>query len=409
MVLGIGGAMTAANAADEKTVVNFWTFHTGEEMAFFEALGEEYAKVNPNVEIVYSTIPQDEYMGPMLTSAFAADEGPDVFVMSPGDFLKYANAGIAMDLNPYFTDAMREDFLESSIEACTVDGKLVGIPFEIELLGIYYNIDILADAGVEPPATWQEFIDATEKLTTDDVAGLVIEPTKSYYQNFTWYPFLWQDGGSVLDESTMTGTFEGPAVENALQLWNDLVKAGAPSSLPIAGTWDVAMVGEGSAAMQLCGTWAIATFENNYPDTNVGLFPLPIPEGGKAATDAGGWKMMVNGKSAVAEEAAKFALWAFAENVEFPLKWCTEVKFAYSPRQSVVEAGKAIYDLGLRKVFTDEIYASAIGEPRYPAEIVNAVGDALQDVMLNGADPARAAKTANDLINQFLSTYEGSL
>jgi multiple sugar transport system substrate-binding protein len=188
-----------------------------------------------------------------------------------------------------------------------------------------------------------------------------------------------------------------------------LVKAGAPSSLPIPGTWDVAMVGEGSAAMQLCGTWAIATFENNFPDANVGLFPLPIPEGGKAATDAGGWKMMVNGRSAVADEAAKYALWAFAENVELPLKWCTEIKFAYSPRQSVVEAGKAIYDRGLRKVFTDLIYESAIGEPRYPAEIVSAVGDALQDVMLNGADPSVAAKTANDLINAFLGSYEGSL
>ena len=75
----------------------------------------------------------------------------------------------------------------------------------------------------------------------------------------------------------------------------------------------------------------------------------------------------------------------------------------------MVEAGDEIYSKGLRQVFTDEIYDSAIGEPRYPSEIVNAVGDALQSVMLNGADPAAAAQEANDKIDEFLSTYEGSL
>ena len=398
-----------AQANPDAKVVNFWTFHTDAEGEFFASLGPAYSAINPDVQVDLRILPQDEYMGAALTSAFAADVGPNVFVMSPGDFLKYANSGIALDLNPYFTDAMRADFLESSVEACTVDGKLVGIPFEIELLGIYYNIDILEAAGVTPPKTWGELIDATSKLTTNEVAGMVIEPTKGYYQNFTWYPFLWQGGGGVLDEATMTGTFEGPAVENALKLWSDLVKAGAPSTLPIPGTWDIAMIGDGSAAMQICGTWPIATLETEYADKNIGLIPLPIPDGGEPFTTAGGWKMMVSSKGENYEEAAKFALWAFAEDIALPLQWCTEVKFAYSPRRSVVEAGGAIYEKGLRKVFTDEIYSTAVGEPRYPAEIVDAVGDALQDVMLGGGDPAAAAKTANDKINNFLSSFEGSM
>jgi multiple sugar transport system substrate-binding protein len=75
----------------------------------------------------------------------------------------------------------------------------------------------------------------------------------------------------------------------------------------------------------------------------------------------------------------------------------------------VVEAGKDIYSKGLRQVFTDEIYESAIGEPRYPAEVVDAIGNALQNVMFADADPAAEAKAANDKIDQFLQGFQGSM
>ncbi|TCL61497.1 carbohydrate ABC transporter substrate-binding protein (CUT1 family) [Hydrogenispora ethanolica] len=401
----LAGVCTAG--AQEKTRIKFWTFHSNYEKEFMISLGQEYMKVNPNVEIVYENIPESEYMGAKLTTAFAANSGPDVFVISPGDFLKYANSGLALDLTPYFTDKIRADFLKSSLDAVTVKGKIYAIPFEVELLGLYYNKDMLAKANVAPPKTWQELIGATKKLKTDQVAGLVIEPQRGYYQNFTWYPFLWQGGGTVINVQTKKSAFKGRAVENALKLWADLIKAGAPSKLA-KGTWEP-FIGDGSAAMQICGTWIIARLEKDFADKNIGLVPLPTPPGGKAATDAGGWKFMVNGKSKNADAAAKFAMWALAENVNLPLKWCTEVKFAYSPRKSVVQAGAAIYGKGLRKVFTDQIYETAIGEPRYPAEIVGFVGDALQEVMFKNVAPRQAAQKADQKIKQFLKDFKGSM
>lgn len=390
----------------EKTKVKFWTFHSNYEKEFMASLADEYNKINTNVEVIYESIPQSEYLGSKLTTAFASNSGPDVFVISPGDFLKYVNADVAMDLSPYFTDEIRNDFLESSLDAVSVNEKIYAIPFEVELLGLYYNKDMLASANVEPPKTWEELINATKKLTTDKVAGMVIEPEKGYYQNFTWYPFLWQGGAKVLDANSKKATFEGKPVEDALNLWADLINAGAPSKMT-TGTWEP-FVGDGTTAMQICGTWIISRLEKDFADMNIEVAPLPIPEGGKPATDAGGWKFMVNNKSENADEAAKFIMWAMAENVEKPLEWCTETKFAFSPRRSVVKAGEEIYNKGLRKTFKDEIYETAIGEPRYPAEVVDAVGDAVQKVMYNGSDAKEASKEANDKIQKYLDEYEGS-
>lgn len=407
-------SQNASEGSDDKSnakkiQIQFWDFHSDAEKEFMKSLADQYNKENPNVEIVYQNFPQSDYVSPKLSTAFASNEGPDVFFMSPGEFLKYANSGAAMDLTPYFTDKIKADFLPSSLEAVTVDNKIMAVPFEVELLGLYYNKDMLKAANVEPPKTWSELVSATKTLTKDKVAGLILDPNKGYYENFNWYPFLWQGGGNVIDAASKKATFEGPAVENALKLWGDLVKAGAPSKISVPGGFDVSLLGGGQAAMQISGTWAVNTLEKTYPNANIGLVPLPLPDGGKAVTCAGGWKMMVNAKSPNAEEAAKFVMWAFAGGVENPLKWCTDVKFAYSPRKSVVDAGKDIYSKGIRKVFTDEIYQTAIGEPRYPSEIVDAVSGAIQDVMLNNGDPKAAAKTANDKIKQFLTTYEGSL
>ncbi|MEA4897985.1 MAG: sugar ABC transporter substrate-binding protein [Christensenellaceae bacterium] len=395
--------------AEAPVKLTFWTFHSSAEKDFMASLPEQYMKEHPGVEIEFVVIPQDEYMSSKLTTAFAAGAGPDVFFMSPGDFLKYANSSLAMDLTPYFTPELLDDFLPSSIEAVTVDGKICAIPFEVELLGLYYNKDMLSAAGIAPPATWDELIAATSALTKDKIAGLLIEPNKGYYQNFTWYPFLWQGGANAVDVEKKQASFDNQAAVDALKLWGDLIKAGAPSKISIPGTFDISLLGTGQAAMQVSGTWAIADLEKKYADQNIGVVPLPVAPGGKPATCAGGWKVMVNANSAHADEAAKFAMWCFAGGVDNPLKWCTDVKFAYSPRKSVVEAGKDIYSKGLRQVFTDEIYDTAIGEPRYPAEVVDAIGNALQNVMFADADPAAEAKTANEQIDLFLQSFQGSM
>ncbi len=409
LLLGSLSAVFAGGEGESDEIeLRFWSLHTGDEQDFMAELAQTYSDMTDGVTILYEAIPQSEYLGAALTTAFAAGQGPDVFLISPGDFLKYANSGIALDLTPYFTPEIRADFLDSSIEAVTVNDQILAVPFEIELLGLYYNREVLNQNGVEPPATWDEFIAATAALTTDNRFGSVIEPTQGYFQNFLWYPFLWQNGGTVLDSTTMESRFDSSAARDALQLWRDLIEAGAARSLPTAA-WDATYIGDGSTAMQVSGTWIINTLESTYPETDIGVVPLPVPPGGVAATDAGGWKFMANSQSEHAEEAARFLMWAMAENVEWPLRWCTEVKFAYSPRRSVIEAGQAIYNQGLREVFTQEIYASAIGEPRYPAQVVNIVGEAIQQAMFTDRDIDTITADAGERIDEFLATFEGSM
>lgn len=404
-----GGSAEAGGEAEEEgpITLEYWDFHSDAEQEFMETFHTRFSETQREVIIEYTQVPQSDYIT-KLTTAFAAGSGPDFFQISPGEFLRFVNSGIAMDLSPYFTDEMLADFAETSIDAVTVNGNIYAVPYEVELLGLYYNEDMLAEAGVEPPETWEEYVAATETLTTEDVWGTTIEPAKGYYGNFVWYPWLWQGGGQVLDKEAREATFDNEAARQALQLWRDLLEAGAPGKLP-SGTWDASYIGQGQAAMQFSGTWIIPTLEREYSDMNLNVVPLPIPEGGEHATDAGGWKFMVNSNSEHADVAAELVTWSFGENVEIPTEWATEVKFAYPPRQSVVDNAEAVYTEGLRRAFTEQIYEHAIPEPRYPAEIVDAVGSAIQDALFTDKPIEQITAETEQEIQEFLDDYEGEL
>ncbi len=392
-----------SGSAFAKTKIAFWDFHSEMELEYFENLVKEYNSIQDEVEIEFSVFNQSDYTTTKLPIGFANGQGPDIFMISPGDFMKFAEAGIMADLTPYYPDGFREDFLPSAIDAVTYKGQILAVPFELELLGLYYNKDMLNKAGIEVPKTWNELLDAARKLNTSKTAGIVLPTDKGPYFNFNWYPFLWQLGGSVLNEDGTKSEFASPEVAKALDFWGTFFKENlAPTKLQY-GPWDIANIATGTAAMQICGTWAIPMLEKQYPDVNIGLAPLPIPEGGKGVTVAGGWKMAVNSRSDYVKEAAAFVMWVFAQDPSRPLEWATEIKFAYPARRSVVSEGGNIYNKGLRKNFTD-FYDTAVPEPRFPVQITEPIGDAMQNVMFKNMTGAEAAEKANEKIEKYLQS-----
>jgi multiple sugar transport system substrate-binding protein len=172
---------------------------------------------------------------------------------------------------------------------------------------------------------------------------------------------------------------------------------------PSRPTTDIGILASGETAMQVSGTWNIRMLETIYADKPIGVVPLPVPEGGKPVTIAGGWKIGVNHFSKYADEATKFVMWAFAGEPDIPLKWVSEVKFAYSPRKSVMEAGGELYQRGLRRVFTEQIYGTERQEPQYPAEISRIFTESLQQLLYNKALPDELAGSVYRKMTDYLT------
>jgi multiple sugar transport system substrate-binding protein len=407
LLAACGGDGDEAEAPEGPVTLQFWKFIDEVGDTAIEKAVELWNRENPMITVRFQTFAFEEYLGTRLTTAFAAGRGPDIFWISPGQFLNYVNNDVSTSVEDILADA-KSDYSEASVQAVGVDGEMQSVPFEMEPVALYYRTDILEEEGVEPPQTWDDLLAACETLTRGNRSGIVIEPAQNPYQNFTWYPFLWSAGGEVVNEDSTESALRTPEAASAFDLWGQLIRRGYAPRTTAEGTNSIGPLGRGEAAMQVCGFWAIAGMTNEFPDVPYGIVPIPIPSGGEQVTVYGGWTQMINAKRPNVEQAKQFTKWLWIDNEDFAHTWACVQNTKFSPRESVNEGCSDVFGGDPHSVFTNEILPTARAEPRYPDQVVKAVGDGIQAAMFAGRSGEEAAALAADQIDRFLSSYRGA-
>lgn len=371
----------------------------GTRYSLYDPMVNAYNQSQDKVKVEYSSVNQTDYTTTLVTTAYANGECPDILWVEPATFKKFSDAEMLADLSSYYTDDLKKDILPSFLEAASGDdGKIYTLPFECETLGLFYDADALEEEGIEPPKTWEELKSAAEKLTTKDRYGIVLPVEKTAYTLFNWWPFMWMDDADIYDaDGNVTAGKDSMA--DALDFWGSFYQNEyCPSSLQ-NGPWSIDNVANGVAAMQIGGTYMInAAEEYNKDGHNIGVVPLPSPKGKDPVTVAGGQMMAVSSQSKDVDAAADFIFWCFgSDDTTYVTKWCTEAKFAYPARQSVIEENKELFQEGMKAIFT-EFYDTARPEPQYSSEVTDIMGDTLQSVMFGGSSGADAAQLAQEQI-----------
>ena len=433
-VLKVGGSVATAavaapfvrrvGSAAQGETLTFWQFYApggpvAVQAQWFEETVKGWNDQN-QTKFQLEFIPTPEYLnGAKLQTAFASGQGPDIFLLSPGDFLRYYNGGVLQDLTPFLTEEARNDFYPEVMATRTVDGKIYGLPMEVGALAMYYSVKAFEEAGLTPddvPTTWEELLEVAQRLKTGERFGVLFETSPGYYQNFTWYPFMWMGGGDAVAAGGENSNFNSQGAIQALQFWQDTIKNDlAPRKILGSGGSDlVANLVSGYCAIQNFSSPGVAALRANAPDFEYGVFKLPVPAGGTYTTDLGGWAFVVNSRGKNPEEAAKFCAWAVGSMSEDSIRrgvdWITKAKSMTGPRKSVMERATAegAYSSGPMQVFAEQVFPGGRAEPRYPPEVYKPISDAIQACQLGGADPAREAERASEQIDAFLAGYSGA-
>lgn len=151
-------------------------------------------------------------------------------------------------LTPYADNlpkALVDDLPASSFATTTVGGKRYGTVFTLSLLTLFYNKELLEQAGFkEAPKTWDEMKACAKEMTRDGRFGFVLnygDPagiggTASY-----WMVFLQQAGGKLYGEDGMP-SFKSDEGVAALQMMVDLMPSTDPGSISYAGINDATNV-----------------------------------------------------------------------------------------------------------------------------------------------------------------------
>ena len=128
-----------------------------------EAAAQDFEKYYPNVEIVYTQL---KNFTEDLTNRAATGEDLDIFMTNWWNNNTEDQAEIyasyAEDLNEAGLDLSL--FRQEAVEGYVMDGKLCALPIYAAPHGYMVNLDLLKEAGLEVPQTWDDFMHCCETL-----------------------------------------------------------------------------------------------------------------------------------------------------------------------------------------------------------------------------------------------------
>ena len=287
----------AASAAAEPVTIDWWHITTDKVgKPDFQAAADAYMAEHPNVKINITVLANEDFKTKL--AATPPDGYPDLFQSwGGGTMAAQADAGLLQDITSAVAD-WKDTINPGAMSIYQYKGAQYGIPWDMGMIGFWYNKDLFAKAGIAaPPATWDEFLAAIPKLKAAGVAPLAIAGKDKWPSMHLWtYLLLRQGGGDALSQMIQSGNWNtdacikaGQAVEALNKL--DPYQKGFASAIY---NDEAAAVANGKAAMELMGQWAPAVQKDQSANKTglgdkLGWFAFPVVTGGAgAATDGVG-------------------------------------------------------------------------------------------------------------------------
>ncbi|MFZ2199489.1 MAG: extracellular solute-binding protein [Microgenomates group bacterium] len=253
------------------TTLNYWGLW--EPSSVMQGVIADYESSNPNIKIKYTMTSPKNYRTRFLAAGTQAD-APDI-VRIHNTWLPMLKKDLApapdtvlkvSDLSTYYP-IVQQNFVSG--------GKVYGLPLEIDGLALLYNVDMLKEAGAEPPTDWNALRKLAFDLTKTNPETKIIERagvalgTTNNVDN--WSDIL---GLLILQNSGDPGRPSDTAVQDALTFYTIISTqdkswdATQPNSAYAFATGTVAMI--------LAPSWQVSEIKAINPELNFKVAPAPV-------------------------------------------------------------------------------------------------------------------------------------
>jgi multiple sugar transport system substrate-binding protein len=276
---GSGADGAGANAADTGTYT-IWDpypqFDKGSAWAkLLDACGTQ-----AGVKVKRTAFDTSDLSNKALLAA-QQDNSADVLIVDNPVVSTLAEAGVLTTTDDIELDTSKVD--ANLLAAGQTGGKTYGTPIGANTLALYYNKEVLKEAGVDSASIkdWASLTAALEKVDKAGKKGITFSAIGTEEGSFQFLPWFWGSGAQL----TALDSTEGVA---ALQLWTDWLEKGyAPNSV-INNTQTTSWqeFASGDYAFAENGTWQLANAKK--AGFEYGVLPIPGAKGGNAAAPTGG-------------------------------------------------------------------------------------------------------------------------
>ena len=284
----------AASEAMAPVEFDWWHITTGDPgKTDFENIAKAYMAEHPNVKINI-TVQDNEAFKTKLATSMQAGDVPDLFQSWGGGVMaQQADAGLLKDITADVA-SWASTINPGAMSIYQYNGKQYGIPWDMGMIGFWYNKALFEQAGITaPPATWDEYLAAVGKLKDAGITPLAIAGKDMWPSMHLWtYLVLRNGGGEALAQMVQSGDWNTDACKkagedvvalNALNPYQDGFKGATYNN-------EAAEVGNGKAAMELMGQWAPSVQRDQSADKkglgdDLGWFAFPADHGWRGRAD----------------------------------------------------------------------------------------------------------------------------
>jgi multiple sugar transport system substrate-binding protein len=203
-----------------------------------------------------------------MQTSIAGNNVPALFTWAGGTQLAdLVTAGAAADLSEYWDAAIASgNFSAGQRDLVSVDGKPRAVLLGVFPWVMFYNTHLFEEAGIAgPPKTWEELMDASEKLKAAGYTPF----NGSHFASFVWFEQLvmGQDPDALIGLGDGSVAYNSPVVQKAFEIWSDMYAKGYFTDVRdndlqkefLAGRAAMYLIGEWDAGIVEAGGMAIGT------------------------------------------------------------------------------------------------------------------------------------------------------
>lgn len=267
---------------------------------------KKFEEANPGIKLNLEVVSWNDIYT-VVSTRISNNNAPDI--LNIDTFADYANEGLLLPVSDYCPDELFADFFPSFIEQSVIDGVCWAVPDLASARALYYNADILEEAGVEVPTTWAELEDVCQAII--DAFGGEIYPwgidmtTDEGQAAFAYY--AWGNNGGFTDaEGNWIVNCEEnvAAVEYAIGLYNKGFTNPNPATQTRYDLQD--MFGAGKLAMVIAPN-SLPTYiaDKGYTGVNYAVADIPHNEGASSSSVGVMDRIMAFKDDAAPDQAAR--------------------------------------------------------------------------------------------------------
>jgi multiple sugar transport system substrate-binding protein len=308
--LALAGCTAGGSSTSTSKVVHltYWSGFTGGDSATYKKAIAEFNTTHPDIQVSFQLEPWDT-IAQKLPTAIASGSGPDIATpdYNVATIQQYVANGLALPMTSVVGNKSGEvpasAIPKSVLDSMTVHGKIYAMPASFTTLMLYYNVKLLAAAGLQPPTTMTELQSDAVKLTGNGNFGIALADNNTIAQ---WPVLIWADGGDIVNAKGCSSLGDAKTIAS-VTTWADLVRTKGITQVGLSGQDADNLFAAGKAAFEINGPNAAG----EYTPAGIDFKVVPVPTGasGSPVTLASTAPTIISAKTKYPKQAQEFLAW----------------------------------------------------------------------------------------------------